>query len=214
MNIQEQTDVWQLNEDPKEDGYLLVILHGRGDSPQGWINYLDELAIPYLSACLLRAPDQSSGGGYSWYPSSPNQLPGIIRSRKFLTEKFAAIHARGFPAERIILMGFSQGCLMTLEFGGRHPEKFAGYIGISGYCYDPNALAVEAPNQIKNANWLVTHGTQDDVLPFEDTQEQIEILKKGGFQIDFQIYKKAHTFDEMDEAPYVRDFILKCMKKH
>ena len=44
--------------------------------------------------------------------------------------------AHRIPAERLFIMGFSQGCLMTLELGLTHHRRFAGLIGISGWVFD------------------------------------------------------------------------------
>ena len=65
---------------------------------------------------------------------------------------------------------------MTLEWGGRTQRKLAGCVGISGYCYDPEALGAEASEAAKACPWLVTHGVQDEVLPFAVTKAQVEAL--------------------------------------
>lgn len=186
----------------------MIVLHGRGDSPDGFAWLPGELQIPNLHYLMLQAPDDYYDG-YSWYDHAPHQLPGILRSRNLLETVMKELFTQGFKPERMILSGFSQGCLMTLEFGGRYPHRLAGYLGISGYVYDVDTLVAEADASVKNANWLITHGTADDVLPLEPTREQIGILKDAGFHIDFKVYEKSHTIDPGLELPEIRQWVLR-----
>ena len=185
----------------------MIVLHGRGDSPEGYTWLPSELGIPELNYLMLEAPDPYYDG-FSWYDLPPDQLPGIGRSRKLLAEAFLEIEAEGYKTEDCFLFGFSQGCLMTLEFGARFPQKLRGYIGISGYCYDVDALLKEAAPEIIHAgDWLITHGTEDDVLPIENTRAQMKELMACGFKMDYREYKKTHTLDSKDELPYIREWI-------
>src|SRR4051794_3959523 len=106
---------------------LMVVLHGLGDSPRGFLWLPDALHIDSLNYLLLTAPDPYYTG-FSWYNVTTNPLERIIRSRLILGEVFAVIAKSGYPPESTFMLGFSQGCLMTLEFGARHPQKLAGYI--------------------------------------------------------------------------------------
>jgi phospholipase/carboxylesterase len=198
--------VWKPSMDGTRD-WLMVVLHGRGDSPAGYESFQDELDIPGLNLLLLQAPDDYYTG-YSWYDLPPNQLPGIQRSKKLLNHVFEEIFEQGFKSDQIILFGFSQGCLMTLEFGSRFPHLLKGYVGISGYCYDPQALLNESvPFVIHQGNWLITHGTEDDVLPVATTRSQIEFLKQAGFSIQYREFRKTHTIPE-EEIEMIRRWIL------
>lgn len=187
---------------------LMIVLHGRGDSPEGFTWLPSELAIPDLNYLMLQAPD-SYYDGFSWYDLPPNQLPGIKRSRDLLSGVFTEIEKEGYLPENCFLFGFSQGCLMTLEFGARFPRKLKGYIGISGYCYDVKALLKEAiPEIIHQGDWLITHGTEDPVLPIEETRAQMKELMAGGFKMDYREYNKTHTLDPREEIPYIREWIM------
>lgn len=202
--------IWQPSISSAKGDYLLIVLHGRGDSAAGWKSFQSELGIENLSALLLNAPDRYYLG-YSWYGLAPDQLPGILRSRALLDQILPEIHRQGYPPERCFLLGFSQGCLMTLEFGGRYPHRLAGYIGLSGFCYDPEALRSEASPAALSGEWLITHGREDDVLPIERTRSQMQFLKQAGFNLDYREYSKAHTLDSDYEMPYLREWIQQRM---
>lgn len=190
---------------------LMVVLHGRGDSPAGWDFLPEALAIPTLDYLLLQAPE-SYYDGWSWYDHPPHQLPGVLRSRALLSETFEQVWRQGYAPERTLLFGFSQGCLMTLEFGSRYRYRLAGYVGISGYALDPEAIVREALPANREAPWLVTHGTRDDVLPVERTRAQMEQLQAAGFKLEYREYAKTHTIDELDEIAYLRKWVRERLR--
>lgn len=201
--------IWQPARVPSKQ--LMVVLHGLGDSAEGFLWLQDELDIDSLNFLLLTAPGEYYMG-YSWYDLPPDQLPGIVRSRKLLKEVFTEIQREGYAPEQTFLLGFSQGCLMTLEFGARHAHRLAGYIGISGYTNDPEALLRELNPEVNQGDWLITHGTVDEMLPVDRTRAQMLRLNKGGFKIDYREYRKPHTIDVERELSEIRQWIeARCL---
>src|SRR6266850_1883771 len=97
---------------------LLIMLHGLGDSIEGYRWLPPALNLRWLNYLLVNAPDEYYGG-YSWYDFIGDIAPGVRRSKKVLFDLLDAQKAKGFPPEQIILGGFSQGCLMSLEVGLR-----------------------------------------------------------------------------------------------
>ena len=154
--------VWQPARLPSNQ--LVIVLHGRGDLAEGFLWLQKALTIDSLDFLLLTAPTPY-GIGYSWYDLPPDQLPGIIESQTLLGEVLSETERNGYAPEQTYLFGFSQGCLMTLEFGARHTRRLGGYIGISGYAYDPEALRQELNPEVNQGDWLITHGFEDEVLP-------------------------------------------------
>lgn len=187
-------------------GKLLVVLHGRGDSSRGFHWLPDALALPGLDYLLVNAPDRYFGGR-SWYDLPPNQTPGVLRSRALLDRLFEELQAQGYAPTDVGLFGFSQGCLMTLEWGARSPLVLGAYVGISGYCLDPAALLAERHPSCAPERWLITHGSQDDVVPYATTQRQMAELARGGLPLRFETYAKAHTLDPDEELPALRRFL-------
>jgi len=171
---------------------LMIILHGRGDSSQGFTFLAEYLAIENMNYLLLDAPDDYFGG-YSWYDLPPHQLDGIIYSSSLLTHTFDTLFEEDFNAHESFLFGFSQGSLLTFEFGARYKKVLAGYIAISGYIYDADTLLLEMNQKLKSGNWLCTHGIHDDILPYEISKSQVETLQGSGFNILFKSYEKTHT---------------------
>jgi phospholipase/carboxylesterase len=184
---------------------LMVILHGRGDSARGFTFLPPYLNMDDMNYLLLNAP-YSYYGGYSWYDLPPNQLEGIRHSRDILTEIFDTLFEEEFNVEESFLFGFSQGALLTFEFGARYDKVLAGYIAVSGYIYDADTLLQEMNPNVNTSNWLCTHGTYDGILPFNTSKAQIETLQNSGFDITFKSYDKDHTIAE-DELMMIKEWI-------
>jgi phospholipase/carboxylesterase len=185
---------------------LIIVLHGRGDSPAGFRWMPEVMGLADVNYLLVRAPDRYYTG-YSWYDLPPDQGPGIFRSRDLLDKLMLEVSAEGYRSEDTILFGFSQGCLMTLEWGGRTTLKFAGFVGISGYCYDPETLAKDMSDEARKAKWLITHGTRDGVLDYAVSEGQVKFLQAEGLPLEFHSFDKEHTIDDRDEMPMLKAWI-------
>lgn len=184
---------------------LMIVLHGRGDSSEGFRNLPELLNIDEMNYILLDAPFEYFTG-FSWYQLPPNQLPGIKHSSRFLTEVLDELFKEEFNVNESFLFGFSQGSLLTFEFGARYHKVLAGYIGVSGYIYDADKLLNDMNEEVNRGNWLCTHGIYDNVLGFETSKEQVETLQNGGFNIEFKTYEKDHTIVE-DELSMISEWI-------
>ena len=193
----------------EESHKTLVVLHGRGDSMDGFMWMPEHVNLP-INYLLVNAPDEYYTG-YSWYDLEPNQGPGIIRSRSLLDQLSQEIRDQ-LPNHTVCFFGFSQGCLMCMEWGLRHAHRWAGYVGVSGFCFSPETLIKELGPHAKDVPFLVTHGRQDEVLPYSRTSSQVGWLNEQGLSLRFESYDKTHTIDPQDELPVIRDFLAGCFK--
>ncbi|MBN9689672.1 MAG: serine esterase [Verrucomicrobia bacterium] len=186
---------------------LLVVLHGLGDSLEGWRWLPRELNLPDVNYLLVNAPDDYYGG-YSWYDLNGDSGPGIRRSRQALRELLEAQPARGFPPEQTALLGFSQGCLMTIEVGFRFPKRLAALVGISGYIWDSANLMAELSPVAREQALLFTHGTRDPLIPCAQVRAEVEQLQKAGLPITWKEFNKVHTIAGAEELAVIREFLI------
>ena len=195
----------------------VVICHGLGDSHRGWLPIVPYLQLPQCGFVVVDAPNVYYDG-FSWF-----RIPGITNpmdTPEDFAQDFAAsrqvlrdflVHlgdAYGVTADRLFLMGFSQGCQMVLATGMRAADRYRGIIGISGRFGDigdyPAAFGPAAHKQ----DYLVTHGYHDPLLPLETTREQIETLRdEHGLNMDWREYVKEHSIDPDHEIPAIRAWL-------
>jgi len=186
---------------------LMIMLHGLGDSIEGYRWFPEAMRLPWLNYLLVNAPDEYYGG-YSWFDLNTHDIaPGVVRSLKLLGELLDSQRAKGFPTEQTTLGGFSQGCLMTMETGLRYPHKFAGLVGISGWVGGAKELLPQLPPLAREQRFLVTHGTFDPVVPFERTRRQVVDLQAAGLQIEWHAFAKPHTIAGEEELCVIRKFV-------
>jgi phospholipase/carboxylesterase len=188
----------------KNSRRLMVMLHGLGDSIEGYRWLPEAMDLPWLNYLLVNAPDEYYGG-YAWFDLN-DIAPGVRRSRKLLFELLDDLNTRGFPAEQITFGGFSQGCLMAVDVGLRYSWRFAGVIGISGWVHEPEKLLKELPPVARQQRLLMTHGTGDPLVPIAQVRPQIQLLKAAGINLEWREFAKVHTIIG-EEIAVIRDFV-------
>jgi phospholipase/carboxylesterase len=190
---------------PQPARRLVVVLHGLGDSLEGFTWMPQMLALPGVSYLLVNAP-RPYFVGYAWYDIEHPE-PGVLEGRGRLRRLFAELEAQGWPPEDIVLFGFSQGCLMALDFALRHDRRLAGIVGVSGYAFALERLPAELHPLAREQAWLMTHGRYDELLPIARTRAQVEQLRALGVPIEWHEFPKAHTIDPDAELPLLRNWI-------
>jgi phospholipase/carboxylesterase len=186
--------------------WLMVVLHGLGDSLDGYRWLPEAMGLPWMNYLLVNAPDDYYGG-YSWYEYDGIPEPGVRRSERALVEVLEAQEAAGYSAAQTYLFGFSQGCLMTVEVGVHYPRILAGLIGISGYVLDPAALIRAQSAVAKRQRFLITHGTADPLIPLAPVRDQFEQLRRAGLTIEWHEFDKVHTIAGESELRVIRRFV-------
>jgi len=190
----------------KNSRRLMVMLHGLGDSIEGYRWLPEAMNLTWLNYLLVNAPDEYFGG-WSWFDYPNDIAPGILRSRKLLFELLDDLRAKNFPAEQITLAGFSQGSLMTVDVGLRYPHKLAGLVGISGWVFEIDNLLKELSPVAKQQRALITHGEFDPLIPFAKVREQARQLKSAGLDVGWREFPKDHTIYGEEEIAVIREFV-------
>lgn len=203
---------------PRTNAYHTLVLHGLGDSMEGWKPAVSLLGLDEVGWIFANAPEEYGPyGGYSWFDMLPDMTPdlaGVAASRAALDDLITHVLADlGIPSERLFLLGFSQGCLMTMELGLKSNHVFAGIVGISGWIAGledyPMAFGTAALKQ----QVLMTHGRFDPMLPIASVREQAEALQKLGVDLTWKDYAKEHALDQDDEVHDIRDWMRERMTK-
>ncbi|AHZ83888.1 serine esterase [Bdellovibrio bacteriovorus] len=189
----------------RKSEFLMIVLHGRGDSIKPFFSFDEELNLPEMNYLLLNAPRKFLDG-YTWYGEPPYQANGVMKIREKLFDLLNDLENQGWDSKKIFLFGFSQGCLISADVGLNYPKKLAGVVGISGYFnFYPrwrNNLSLDA----KKTPWLFTHGHQDDILPLEETKYGVDKLKDAGLKVEWVEMDKDHSLKD-EEYPIIRRWV-------
>jgi phospholipase/carboxylesterase len=106
--------------------------------------------------------------------------------------------ARGIPAGRTVLAGFSQGGAVSLYSGLRHPQRLAGIVALS--CYLPLAGTLNAERAPANdgAQIFMAHGISDPMLPLALGLNSRQTLTSLGYAVEWHQYPMAHSVCEAE----------------
>jgi phospholipase/carboxylesterase len=175
---------------PDAAGALVVFLHGYGADGADLLGLADVLGphLPGVAFVAPDAPERCAGGGfgYQWFPipwidgSPPEAAEAGLEAAAedlngFLDSRLAA---EGLGPDRLVLVGFSQGAMMSLHVAPRRPQAVAGVVAISGRLLRPELLATEA---VVKPPVLLIHGDADPVVPFSDMGKAGDALVAAGF---------------------------------
>ncbi len=185
----------------------MIVLHGRGDSLKPFRSIKKELKLPQMNYLLLNAP-RKYDGGYTWYAFPPNQGFGVLQNRKRLNLLLDELAEQGWESQNIFFYGLSQGSLISCDFAMHSDRALGGVIAISGYIYFFSNWKKKLGSAAWATPYLITHGCFDDLLPINETRQQVERLKKADLPILWKEFNKEHEIDLEIETPFIRNWVL------
>jgi predicted esterase len=147
--------------------------------------------------------------GHTWYPYSflapiEQNEPGITSGLGVLAGLVAELGRAGIPASRVGVLGFSQGACLSLEFAARHPDRYAGVVGLSGGLIGPPGTPRDYVGSLDGTPVFLGCSDIDPHIPVERVRESTTVLRRLGAAVDERIYPRmGHTINE-DELEAVR----------
>ncbi|MGA9119512.1 MAG: alpha/beta hydrolase-fold protein [Bacteroidota bacterium] len=176
----------------------LVLLHGRGadeDDLVVFARYLDER----LLVLSTRAPFPFEFGGFTWYDAEEDGTPdpGRFRESYDRLSLFLDDVLREYPvdASRLFLLGFSMGAAMALSLALTRPALFRGVSANSGYLPEKTHLTYRW-NEQPSVKILLSHGTEDPVIPVAAARRTKMLLDRGGVLVSYHEYPMGHEISE------------------
>jgi phospholipase/carboxylesterase len=118
---------------------------------------------------------------------------GVRESDEKIEALIARERARGVEARRIVLAGFSQGGVMALHTGLRHPERLAGIMALSCFLALHDTLAAEANAVNRDVPIFMAHGTRDPLIPLVRGRRACQALEALGYAVEWREYPMAHA---------------------
>lgn len=182
----------------KKPESLLILLHGYGSNGADLFSMKDQAIevlgenIAILSPDAPFACEMGMGEDYrQWFSLSDYSKDKLDQGAKqaypYVKDFILAQSTRlGLPLSKVVLAGFSQGCMMSLYTSLRLDEPLAAVIGWSGMLLGEDKLDDELKSRPKIQLW---HGDQDDVVPPQMTGVAEEILKKHGLDVQAYLIK-------------------------
>jgi phospholipase/carboxylesterase len=204
----------------------VIWMHGLGADGNDFVPIVKELNLHGCPAIRFVFPHATTmpvtiNGGYvmrAWYDILGTDIAkredetGLRLSQKSIEQLLEREKARGIPANRIILAGFSQGCAMALQVGLRYPEKLAGLLCLSGYVPLRDVLVNERHSANHETPIFLAHGRADPVIPLQRAEQSRDLLLELDYKIEWHEYMMQHSVcaEEIDDISAWLQNVLKA----
>jgi predicted esterase len=166
---------------------------------------------------------QAAGG--TWYPNSflaplGSNEPGLGSALQAIGDVLRDVEDHGIPSERTVLLGFSQGACLALEFAARNPRRYGGVVGLSGGLIGtgdraevprPDDKLFEYSGSLAGTPVFVACSDPDPHIPLERVRRTAEVLRELGGDVTERIYPgMPHSIKE-DELRFVEGLVTKVV---
>jgi phospholipase/carboxylesterase len=181
----------------------MVLVHGRGATADDILSLAS--ALPGSGLAYL-APEAA---GQTWYPNRfvaplESNEPWLSSALAGLDDLLTQVAAAGVPAERTVLLGFSQGGCLALEYAVRHPQRYGGLVGLSAGLIGPPGTTWPASGSLDGTPAYLGCSDVDPHIPAERVEESAWVLAEMGADVVAQLYPgMGHTVTE-EELAHVR----------
>lgn len=186
-----------------EDARLgAILLHGRGASAEDILGLADRFSATDIAYAAPQAAKST------WYPYSflapfAQNEPWLGSALRVVADLAADFSRRGLPSERLVVMGFSQGACLTLEFAARHARRYAAVVAFTGGLIGPPGSPRDYTGDLAGTPVFIGCSDVDAHVPVERVQESTAVLRRLGAAVDERIYPgMGHTInaDELRAA--------------
>jgi predicted esterase len=180
----------------------MILVHGRGATAESILTLVPELVQPGFAYLAPQA------AGDSWYPNRfmtpiAGNEPWLSSALLVIEELLGRLAAAGLPAERTILLGFSQGACLVVEYAARHAQRYGGVVGLSGGLIGPDGTPRDYPGSLAGTPVFLGCSDVDFHIPKERVQHTAEVLQRLGGDVTMRLYPGMEHTVNQDELDFV-----------
>lgn len=181
----------------------MLLIHGRGASAASILTLaeeFDQTEFAYL------APQAQ---GNTWYPhrfTVPRQAnePALSAALSIIDQALTMLIEGGIPAEKIILLGFSQGACLALDYAAIHTRRYGGVVALSGGLIGERLDPTLYQDSLSKTSIFIACSDQDPHIPLERVQASSALLSQLGADVTQRIYPNMGHTVNMDEIQHIK----------
>ena len=197
---------------PEQARGSMILIHGRGSSAADILTLTSYFGRDDL---LYLAPEAPSS---QWYPlpfMAPLERnePGITNGMHAINDAFAILAQNGIGPAQTVLLGFSQGACLALEYAARHAGRYGGVAGLSGGLIGPDGTPRAYDGSLESTPVFLGCSDVDAHIPLRRVHETREVFERMGADVTERIYPgMPHTINE-DEIAFVRRLLTDLVER-
>lgn len=187
---------------------VAILLHGRGASAEDILGLAHEFRAQDIAYLAPQA------AGYTWYPNSflaplADNQPWLDSALRRIASLVAEVGKQGKPATSVVLLGFSQGACLTLEFAARNATRYGGLVAFSGGLIGPPGAPRTYAGGFDGTPAFLGCSDSDPHVPLARVRESSEVLRRMGAGVDERIYPRMPHTIVADEIRAVDQLLSK-----
>lgn len=191
---------------PSEARAVAILLHGRGGSAADILTLAPEIGMDDIAYVAPEAV------GNSWYPyrfteSFERNQPYLDSALRRVGEMVDRTTTFGVPISRVVLLGFSQGACLALEYAARNATAYGGLVALSGGLIGPDDAPRDYAGRLDGTPAFLGCSDTDPHIPVERVHETATVLDRLGADVTKRIYPGWIHSVNTDEIGAVRDLM-------
>ncbi|NWF68962.1 MAG: dienelactone hydrolase family protein [Chloroflexi bacterium] len=193
----------------KDAQAVMVMFHGRGAAPESILSLAREFEAPGLAYLAPQAADNS------WWPQ-PFTAPLAANEPHFSSalaavgEALAHVQQIGIASNKTVLLGFSQGAVLALEYAARSGQRYGGVVGLSGGLFGPQLDAANYPTGLAGTPVFLGCSDVDSHIPRARVEESAAMFRLLGADVTMRLYPGMGHIINADEIAFVQA-LLRCL---
>lgn len=181
----------------------IVLVHGRGGDADGMLDLGRLVADEQVALVALQAANNS------WYPERfmaplATNEPWLSSALQSVSDAMQLILQGGLPLERVMLLGFSQGACLSVEFGARNAVRYGALVALAGGLIGPDGTPRTYTGSLAATPVFLGRGDRDPHIPVARVQETSRVLTELGADVDTRVYPGLGHVIVDDEVNAVR----------
>lgn len=195
---------------PQNAERAMILVHGRGATPESILSLVDELPSDLGFAFVAPGASESSAHPRSWYPNSflapiESNEPGLSSGLEKIEEVVVELGGLGISPENIILLGFSQGACLIAEFAARRAGRWGGVAALTGGLVGDGDASRGYSGVLRGTPVFLGCSDRDPHVPLWRVDETEEALRRMGAEVEKRIYPGMPHTVIRDELDWVAD---------
>jgi predicted esterase len=184
----------------------MLLMHGRGAQAEDILSLAAQFSLPGFSYLAPQAL------GNTWYPNRfldplATNEPWLTSDLYMMSDVLDKVVKAGIPYERVIILGFSQGACLALEFAARNARRYGGLVGLSGALIGPDGTQRDYKGSLAGTPVFLGCSDVDFHVPKERVDQAADILRHLGGVVTERLYPNIDHSVNQDEIDIVRDML-------